>query len=191
MPGPPPKPPGLRQRANKPVTRPVGAVDSVGNAPQMPRGLCRSAQIAWQAYWGDVVSGVTRESDISLVMRWIKDVDRFHRLIAEADAAPMVTGSTGQQVVNPIYTFCLKLRAAIERDEAQLGIGPLNRMRLGAVFTETQKTLADLKREAEDWVDDPAILTLITGDEPKNDEARRQVELSHPNRTISSDFLNP
>jgi hypothetical protein len=163
LPGPPPKPPELRQRANKPVTRPVGALSNAGNPPRMPRGLCKSAQIAWVAYWNDVISGVTRESDTSLVLRWIKDVDRYHRLIAEADHAPMVTGSTGQQVVNPIYTFTLKLRAAIERDEAQLGVGPLNRMRLGAVFTETQKTLADLKREAQDWAEDSTMLTLITG----------------------------
>jgi hypothetical protein len=129
----------------------------------MPRGLCKPAQAAWDAYWGDVVSGVTRDSDASLVIRWAKNVDRYHRLIAEADRAPMICGSTGQQVANPIYGLALKVEASIKQDEQQLGIGPLNRLKLGTVFSETARSLAELNAEAAegDSCEDPR-LTLIT-----------------------------
>jgi hypothetical protein len=128
----------------------------------MPRGLCKPAQAAWDAYWGDVVSGVTRDSDASLVIRWAKNVDRYHRLITEADRAPMICGSTGQQVANPIYGLALKIEASIKHDEQQLGIGPLNRLKLGTVFSETARSLAELNAEAEGGSCEDPRLTLIT-----------------------------
>ncbi|MDR3661842.1 hypothetical protein [Mycobacterium sp.] len=136
-------------------------VHTAGKAPRMPRGLCKPAQDAWAGYWGDTVSGVTRESDTALVLRWVRNVDRYHRLIAEADRSPMVAGSTGQQRANPIYDLVLKIETSIKADEQQLGVGPLNRLRLGIAFSESAKSLAELNAEAEDDADNDPRLMLI------------------------------
>jgi hypothetical protein len=80
MPGPARKPPSKRVRT---TTRSVGVVLA---APRMPSGLCNAAQTAWRTYWSDTVSGVMRPSDATLVLRWVRNVDRYHRLAAEADA---------------------------------------------------------------------------------------------------------
>jgi hypothetical protein len=174
LPGPPPKP---AQRRQNRITKSLGMVHTAGKAPRMPRGLCKPAQDAWTGYWGDTVSGVTRESDTALVLRWVRNVDRYHRLIAEADRSPMVAGSTGQQRANPIYDLVLKIETSIKADEQQLGVGPLNRLRLGIAFSESAKSLAELNAEAEDDGADDPRLTLISDLE---DPAKADPETSAP-----------
>lgn len=125
----------------------------------MPKGLCREAVGAWEAYWVDVVAGVVRRSDEPLVERWARNLDRYYRLLATADADPIVTGSTGQPRPNPAYELGYKIEASIKDDEKQLGIGPLNRMRLGLALTEGRKSLTELNAEAESGAnDDPRAL---------------------------------
>jgi len=73
-----------------------------------------------------------------------RNVDRYYRLLAEADSEPVVAGSTGQPKGNPLYDLALKIEASIKEDEAQLGCGPLNRLRLGVALTESAKSLKEL-----------------------------------------------
>jgi P27 family predicted phage terminase small subunit len=160
MPGPPPKAAARRQRARRDIGADITAPQRPGHPPAMPRGLCQQAQAAWQAYWGDVVSGVTRPSDTPLIQRWVKNLDRYHRLLAEADRKPVVDGSMGQPKANPVYTLILKIEQSIKEDEAQLGVGPLNRLRLGVALSESAKSLKDLNAEAETDAEDPRITLL-------------------------------
>jgi P27 family predicted phage terminase small subunit len=162
MPG-PIKPPG--KRINR-ITKDIGAVTAAGDAPRMPTGLCRQAQNAWKEYWSDAVSGVMRPSDTTLVLRWVTNLDRYHRLASEADRAPMVTGSTGQPKANPLYDLVFKVEASIREDERQLGIGPFNRLRLGVALSERAKTLADLNAEAQhaNQDDDPRGTLSVVAD---------------------------
>lgn len=129
--------------------------------PKAPARLCVAAVDAWDAYWTDVIAGVVRPGDAPLVDRWVRNVDRYHRIMRLADKQPVVEGSTGQQKPNGLYDLAFKIEASIKADEAQLGIGPLNRLRLGVKIAEGAKSLADLTEEAEgDDDDDPrAFLT--------------------------------
>lgn len=152
MSGPPPKPAEERQRRN---ARDVGlvAVPTAG-PPEPPSGLCAAANEAWTAYWTDVIAGVVRPGDAPLVDRWIRNIDRYQRIMRLADKEPVVEGSTGQQKPNGLYDLAFKIEASIKADEQQLGIGPLNRLRLGVKFAEGAKSLADLTAEAEEGDDD-------------------------------------
>jgi P27 family predicted phage terminase small subunit len=120
----------------------------------MPRGLCSQAQDAWRNFWTDVVSGAVQAADIEVVLRWVANVDRCHRLLGEADRETMVIGSTGQPKPNPLYDLAYKIEASIREDERQLGVGPLSRMRLGVAFSESVKSMAQLNSEVP-HVDDP------------------------------------
>lgn len=165
MPGPAPKSAARRQRGNRDMGADIGLVDKAGVAPRMPSGLCSAAEAAWDAFWNDALSGVMRNPDGALVLRWVKNLDRYHRLMAAADGEPIVTGSTGQYRVNPGYDLALKIEASIKADEAQLGIGPLNRLRLGVALQESAKSLADLNAEADDdddSDDDDPRLALVS-----------------------------
>jgi P27 family predicted phage terminase small subunit len=162
MPGPPPKAAARRQRSRRDMGADIGPLRRGGTAPAMPHGLCKAAQTAWTAYWDDAVSGVTRASDAALVQRWARNLDRYYRLSDEADAKPIVDGSIGQPKANPLYNFILKLEDSIREAEKQLGIGPLNRLRLGVALSESAKSLADLNAEAENAENDDPRTTLIT-----------------------------
>jgi len=152
VPGPLPKPSEDRQRRN---ARDVGTVTTLHTGPpDPPARLCVAAKAAWTAYWGDVIAGVVRPGDASLVDRWVHNVDRYHRMLRLADKDPVVEGSTGQMKPNGLYDLAFKIEASIKTDEQQLGIGPLNRLRLGVKFAEGVKSLADLTAEAEEGDDD-------------------------------------
>jgi P27 family predicted phage terminase small subunit len=156
-PGPPPKTP--ERRINR-VTKRLGLANRV-ERPTMPRGLSKQAVAAWEDYWSDDVSRAVRTSDRAVVIRWIKNFDRHSRLSAEADRNPIVTGSTGQPKTNPIYSLCSALDAQIRLDEAQLGIGPLSRLRLGLVLSEQAKTLNELTEDDDDTTDFRGDLVLL------------------------------
>lgn len=162
MPGPPPK---VASRRIRKTTKTVGVIAAAGMAPPIPRGLCEQAQNAWTAYWTNTVSGVMRPEDTTVAQRWIANLNRYLTLIAVADREPLVVGSTGQPRANPAYDLALKLEASIRADEAQLGIGPLNRLKLGVALSETAKTLNDLNNEATNVTTDPrATLTVVADD---------------------------
>ena len=153
MPGPPPTPAADRQRRNK---RDLGTVTEAlpDRVPPPPGRLSAAATRAWAAYWGDVIAGVVRPGDRPLIERWISNVDRYTRFMRLADREPVVVGSTGQPRPNPLYDLALKIEASIKADEQQLGIGPLNRLRLGVQLAEGAKSLADLTAEADEEGDD-------------------------------------
>ena len=149
------------KRQNR-ITQDIGMVTAPVKLPAPPAKICKAAKDAWNAYWGDVVAGSVREADAPLVLRWISNHDRYNKLIAQADAEPIVAGSTGQKRANPIYDLAFKLEASIKADEQQLGIGPLNRLKLGMAIGEASRSLADLETEGDNGEDDPR-LTLIAG----------------------------
>jgi P27 family predicted phage terminase small subunit len=158
MPGPAPKQPGKRIRR---ATRQIGVVSAAGKAPKMPSGLCQQAQDAWRGYFADVVSGVLRPADTPIVIRWVRNTDRYLRLLAEADREPVVAGSTGQAKPNPLYQLALAFEKSVREDELQLGVGPLSRLKLGAQLAEQAKTLSEINTEAAEGGTEDPRLTLL------------------------------
>ena len=61
-----------------------------------------------------------------------------------ADADPVVTASTGQQALNPLYRLAESCRAIIADCEKQLGIGGVNASALGLAAITERRSLADL-----------------------------------------------
>lgn len=146
MPGPAPKPSEDRQGRHRDD---LGLVFRPDQIPSPPHRLCAAARDAWNDYWSDVVAGAVRISDSSLVNRWINNLNRYHALLRAADKEPMCMGSTGQPKPNPLYDLAYKVEASIKVDEQQLGIGPLNRLRLGVKLAEGAKSLSDLTADAD------------------------------------------
>ncbi len=109
-----------------------------------PAGLCAESLAMWDAYWDDVVSSVHTPVDRGVLKRWITEYDRYLRTSAEADTEPIVTGSTGQQVENPLYKIAYRALEAAERCERQMGVGGLNRSNLGIAVIQERRSLADM-----------------------------------------------
>lgn len=112
-----------------------------------PEGLSEPSRLLWNAYWADTVSTVQTPVDRGILCRWITEYDRYLRTIAEADLRPLVDGSMGQQVENPLYKIAYRALDAAERCEKQMGVGPLYRSNLGIAVITEQKSLADMNAE--------------------------------------------
>jgi hypothetical protein len=102
-------------------------------------------QRMWRALWDDdrlaaALSPVDRE----LVLRWAESVDDAVKARARAWESPIAKGSMGQDVESPYFGIAAKAVAVAEKCEAQIGIGALNRARLGIAILTEAKTLADL-----------------------------------------------
>lgn len=109
-----------------------------------PEGLSVEATALWEAYWDDTVSSVQTPVDRGVLTRWITEYDRYLRTVAEADKQPLVFGSTGQQVENPLYKIAYRALDAAERCERQMGVGPLYRSNLGIAVITEQKSLQQM-----------------------------------------------
>lgn len=119
-------------------------LEVAGGRVDPPAGLSSAALGIWNAYWDDTVSSVQSPVDCGLLARWITEYDRYLRTVAEADLNPIVTGSTGQQVENPLYRIAYRALEAAERCEKQMGVGALNRSNLGIAVISERKSLADM-----------------------------------------------
>lgn len=165
---PPRKPRGraVDKRNGAPDLSPVRAAGAPAFPP--PAGLRPDAMEIWDGYWADKASGLLRESDRGVVLRWIANVNRYLTLLEEADADPIVSGSTGQPKPNGLYDIAYKIEDRLRADEAQLGIGPKNGLSLGLLAIQERRTLADMNARFTDHADeqdeaDPR-LRVVQGD---------------------------
>lgn len=112
--------------------------------PDLPPDLCPEAVGQWDAYWSSPAATIQTAADRGVVLRWIDAVNRYLRTIGQADEQPLVVGSTGQLVENPLYKIAEKALGTIERAEKQLGIGALNRAGLGIAVITEQRSLQQM-----------------------------------------------
>jgi P27 family predicted phage terminase small subunit len=111
-----------------------------------PEGVSEQALTYWDAYWSDAVTSVQTPADRVILVRWVTELDRYLKLLAIADAEPIVSGSMGQPVENPAYATAHRSLAAVQYCEKQLGIGPLHRSALGIAVIAEKRSLDELNQ---------------------------------------------
>lgn len=123
--------------------------------PPAPPGILKLARERWETFWlSDVSRAIDPMSDLPRLHRWIGDTDEYDRLVKAFRKTPLVKGSTGQPVMNPIAGRLAQLESAISKAEAEFGMTPLSRMRLGIATGEAARSLADLNASILDQHDD-------------------------------------
>lgn len=108
----------------------------------------------WEEFWLDPVAQLITPADKGLLTRYFETLDRYYRLITEAEDEPWIRGSTGQRQANPFFSLAMTHEKAIQALEQQLGIGPKNRAALGIAVITERRSLEALNAEFEG--DDPA-----------------------------------
>jgi hypothetical protein len=127
----------------------------LGEFPLPVRSADARTRQVWAALWGDPVSSALSLVDRELVVRWITSVDRWIKALASADASPIATGSMGQEVPSPWFAIAKQHLDVAERCEQQLGVGALNRARLGISIVAARRSLEDLNAEIGEVGDEP------------------------------------
>lgn len=113
--------------------------------PIPPVGLRKSAKDAWLAFWRSPMATLVQdESDMDALRDWafcISERDRIQPLVRKT---PLVPGSMGQMVLNPLAALVKDYTRRIDRYREQFGMTPLSRMRLGIAVGEAHDVLSDL-----------------------------------------------
>ena len=127
--------------------------------PKPPKGLLSATKQLWKAFWNSPVShAVDLAADRYRLERWINCVDEYERVNAAFKNTRIVKGSTGQPVLNPLSQYLQQLLAEINKAEAELGLTPLARMRLGVVYGEAKLTALELNRVLDQQMHEPREL---------------------------------
>jgi len=143
-----PKPPGtaIDQRNGQKLALSGVALDPFGLPGRSDRRKYHPRVLAmWAALWDDErLAAALSPVDRELLVRWAQAVDDHVKATAAAWKDPIAKGSMGQSVESPYFGIAAKALAAAERCEAQIGIGALNRARLGIAILAEARSLADL-----------------------------------------------
>ena len=99
---------------------------------------------AWLALWADPVSRALTPADRPVVLRWADNLDRAAWALERADLSPVAKGSQGQDVASPYYAIANDALRVAMACEAQLGVGALNRARLGIAITSERISLDEM-----------------------------------------------
>lgn len=141
-------------------------------APAIDRGAFLPETLAqWDAYWTDPVAASQTPADRMMVLTWLESYDDYRRKKADADKRPLVKGSMGQMVANPMYAVADRSLAVALACARQLGIGAKNRADLGLAIVAEAQTLASVNERYRDRArpaatpqggddDDPRIVRL-------------------------------
>lgn len=147
-----------------------GELSDIPPCPKSPgsRKVLAFCDEAWTAFWTSPLASLVLASDMPALRRlWLlyEERERAHRAYA---AERSTTGSMEQLVVNPFAREIQSLDARIEKLEAQFGLTPASRMRLGISVGEAKRSLdsvaaAAMAEEPDDveWPDedeDPRVL---------------------------------
>lgn len=105
--------------------------------------LTRSREM-WDSYWSDAAATTQTPADVMFARIWIEGYDDYLRKKAEADKTPLVKGSMGQQVANPLYAVAEASLKNAMTAARQLGIGAKNRADLGITLLAEKQALDDI-----------------------------------------------
>lgn len=119
---------------------------------------------AWSALWDDPVASALTPVDRPVLLRWADAIDRAARHLELGDADPIAKGSMGQAVESPHYGIADKAVKVAQACEAQLGVGALNRARLGIAIVAERASLADLNARV---TAPPVAGEVVDDDDPR------------------------
>jgi P27 family predicted phage terminase small subunit len=115
--------------------------------PEAPADLLPASYERWEAFWAsDVAACVNRQADLQRLERWIEQVDRYDRILAQVGEQWTVEGSMGQPVTNPLLVYLSQLESTLARTEAEFGMTPQGRKRISFKAEKPQPD-ADLMDE--------------------------------------------
>lgn len=112
--------------------------------PKRERGWLLETRKAWTALWADPVAGALTPADRPVLLRWADALERASRALERADESPIAKGSMGQEVASPYYAIANDALRVAMACEAQLGVGALNRARLGIAIISERISLDEM-----------------------------------------------
>ena len=112
--------------------------------PDPPANWLAATKTAWRRFWAGPLAPYVIESDLDTLSRLFRMVDMQARFWREGSRQPLVEGSQGQPVTNPLLDEADRLETLIQRLEDKFGKGPLARLKLGVALGDAARSLDEL-----------------------------------------------
>lgn len=141
------KPDDQRQGPPPPALELVTPLGVELEVPAAGESWATATVAEWEAWWAsDVARMIDVASEAPIVFRCFDLLDQAARFEGVGRLEPLIVGSTGQMVINPLLKHAQGLRDEARRDEAVLGRGPKRRLDLGIKFGDAARSLDDINR---------------------------------------------
>ena len=147
---------GQRQKAPDLLANPRGGrgraltvalKDGPRVVPPGPAGIGVPARRIWTRFFSTWVSdAVIWEADGDALEQWILNVDERNKLREIARSSPLIKGSHGQLMQNPIYRTLRELNREIQQAREHFGMTALARWRLQLTVAEASRSQHELRR---------------------------------------------
>jgi hypothetical protein len=98
----------------------------------------------WESLWDERQAEQLVGVQLAPAWRWIKAFDTWLNALDEVTMMPLIGGSKGQQVANPLWAVVVSRETEMEKCEKQLGIGLRNKADLGLTFGQMRLTAQQL-----------------------------------------------
>ena len=102
----------------------------------------------YAAYQNSPVAAIVGVEDLPIIRRPFSLRDDHERCARAARKDPLVTGSQGQKVENPLAKRADRIMGEITRLEDKLGMNPVARMRLAISTADAQQSADEMARKA-------------------------------------------
>lgn len=135
-----------------------------GMVPEPPAGIGAAARRVWDRYMRSWVAGaVQADADLDALEQWILNVDEREKTRVAIRREPLVPGSRGNLVPNPLYKRITQLNREIQQAREHFGMTPLSRWRLQLMASEagrSQHALTRALRHTENAEGTPTVIDL-------------------------------
>jgi hypothetical protein len=112
--------------------------------PKRPEGWDLRTRRVWAALWADPVSSALSVVDREMVIRWAEALDDHGKALVRAREDPITEGRNDQPVASPWFAIAKQAMDIVTECERQIGVGALNRARLGIALIQERASLLDL-----------------------------------------------
>lgn len=116
------------------------------DVPDAPKGLLPATVANWHVFWTSPLRPFLIGVDRLVIDRYFELMDERDRAWTNYRRKKVGIGSTGQEQVSHWWKVVNDCERMCGGMEAQLGIGPLSRMRLNISFAQAADSLADMLR---------------------------------------------
>lgn len=150
MPAGRPRTPAERKRAlgnpgKRPLPEPVVHLAAVATVPPAPAALGEAGRAAWDRLWTAGQAWLSLTTDLDILTRLCEAHDEREAMREQiAVDGYMVTGSMGQQRVNPLLSEVRALETQMTKYESLCGFTPSDRSRLGYAEVKRASKLDEL-----------------------------------------------
>jgi P27 family predicted phage terminase small subunit len=112
--------------------------------PAAPAHLTERWVNSWEIFWRSPFAQVVQPAQMPALERLFSMYDERERMDIYLREEPMISGSQGQKILNPMYRQRTSIDAEIRQLEDRFGLHPKAGLTLGIVYGEAARSLEEL-----------------------------------------------